>query len=429
MKTLNRKKSIGLYSLVVLAAFLLMSSYAYASPDYYNYWTWTSGYNNAYGVDGWVDGGTSRIIFYDNTGGAKAHIYQVTTTPGPDGDNPNLHPLNPDATGAIAPRVFTWESSFDLQQSFYSHQSEFHVASDRFYLGAQNGIEMYAFDGTYLGNLGAPSPPMEGGYSTQSLAYDAADNDWWAGSIGFDGWVEMYSLDGDNIASGWQLEFSYATPGSHHDGLEMLPNGNLLTADYSGQILEYQQDGTYVATHNHDPWGHELEGMGSGALGHYWGGTHNGLIFEFGGGSLPPPVIPVPIDIKPTSCPNPLNVGNKGILPVTIVGTEDFDVSTVDPLTIELIGVAPLRCSYEDVCTAFYPLLGKESELDCTEEGPDGYLDLTLKFDIQEIVEALGEVDDGEVIVLSLTGNLLEEDGGTPIEGEDVVIILKKGKK
>jgi uncharacterized repeat protein (TIGR01451 family) len=51
--------------------------------------------------------------------------------------------------------------------------------------------------------------------------------------------------------------------------------------------------------------------------------------------------IPVPIDIKPTSCPNPFNVDGKGLLPVAIVGTEDFDVSKVDPTSVKLIGVSP----------------------------------------------------------------------------------------
>ena len=146
--------------------------------------------------------------------------------------------------------------------------------------------------------------------------------------------------------------------------------------------------------------------------------------------SPPPPVIEVPVDIKPTSCPNPVNVNSNGVLPVAIVGTEDLDVTTIDPLTIRLVDVVtPLRCSYEDVVTPYYPLMEKEDELSCTEEGPDGYLDLTLKFDKQEVVEAIGEVNDGDVIVLTLTGNLLEEYGGTPITGEDVIIIRKKGRK
>ena len=100
----------------------------------------------------------------------------------------------------------------------------------------------------------------------------------------------------------------------------------------------------------------------------------------------------------------------------------------MDPASVRLIGVAPLRGSYEDVVTPFEPYIGKQSEYDCTEEGPDGYLDLTLKFDIQEIVAALGDVNDGDVIALTLTGNLYDEYNGTPIVGEDVVRILKKGK-
>jgi len=43
-------------------------------------------------------------------------------------------------------------------------------------------------------------------------------------------------------------------------------------------------------------------------------------------------------------------------------------------------------------------------------------------------VAALGEAADGEVLILILTGNLKEEFGGTAIGGEDVVVILKKGK-
>jgi hypothetical protein len=133
----------------------------------------------------------------------------------------------------------------------------------------------------------------------------------------------------------------------------------------------------------------------------------------------------VPVDIKPESCPNPLNVKKNGVLPVAILGTEDFDVTEIDPGTIMLEGVAPLRWDWEDVATPFEPFLEKEDCMeDCTTDGPDGWLDLTLKFDNQEIVAALGAVEDGECLVLTLTGNLL---GGAPIVGEDEIIIIKKG--
>lgn len=267
---------------------LFLASIAYA--DYYNYWTWDTGYPTAYGVEGWVgNDGISRIIFYS---GNTAYVYQVTT----DG-NPDLHPNNPEATGPIATRTFTFEKSFTLHKNNYSHECEFYVGSDGFYLGAKNGIEKYDFNGNYITTIGPPAP-IDDGWSTQSLAYDPTNNIWYAGSLGAWGGGAtrtIYKLDGDNPVN-WEVAFTYISePGSsHHDGLEFLPNGHLLLADYKGQIVEYTVDGTKIAVHDHDPFPTELEGMGAGALGHYWGGSHWGKIFEFGCGSLPPPEEPIP---------------------------------------------------------------------------------------------------------------------------------------
>ncbi|TFG37794.1 MAG: hypothetical protein E4H46_01045 [Desulfobacterales bacterium] len=132
----------------------------------------------------------------------------------------------------------------------------------------------------------------------------------------------------------------------------------------------------------------------------------------------------VDIDIKPGSCPNPLNVGKKGVLPVAILGTEDFDVTTIDPASVRLVGVAPIRWAMEDVATPYEEDL--EACDNCHEFMWDGYVDLILKLGAQEVVTALGEVEDGECLTLELTGNLKEEFGGTPIAGEDVMVILKK---
>ena len=133
--------------------------------------------------------------------------------------------------------------------------------------------------------------------------------------------------------------------------------------------------------------------------------------------------VEVYVDIKPSSCPSPLNVKEKGVLPVAILGTADFDVAQVDITTLWIEGVAPLRSAYEDVTTPFDPATGKEDCFeDCTYEGPDGFLDLALKFSVQEIVGALGDVEDRQCRVVKLTGTLID---GTPIVGEDVVLILK----
>jgi hypothetical protein len=128
----------------------------------------------------------------------------------------------------------------------------------------------------------------------------------------------------------------------------------------------------------------------------------------------------VEVDIKPGSCPNPLNVKDKGVLPVAVLGTEDFDVFNIDPASIRLEGVAPIRSSYEDVAA---PVSNKSDDCDCTTEGPDGYLDLVLKFDVQEIVAALGGMYDGDIYLLTLTGETID---GTPIEGTDCVVIIAK---
>jgi hypothetical protein len=124
------------------------------------------------------------------------------------------------------------------------------------------------------------------------------------------------------------------------------------------------------------------------------------------------------IDIKPQSCPNPLNVKSKGVLPVAILGSEDLDVRDVDPATILMEGVPPLRWDYEDVATPF------PGELcDCWTEGPDGWEDLTVKFEKQAIVAALGDVEDRDTLKLTVTWNLYD---GLSMEGADCVVILKK---
>jgi len=63
---------------------------------------------------------------------------------------------------------------------------------------------------------------------------------------------------------------------------------------------------------------------------------------------IQPAYVEVAVDIKPESCPNPLSVKEKGALSVAIVGTEEFDVTQVDPATVTLAGVSPLRWDVED---------------------------------------------------------------------------------
>ncbi len=135
-------------------------------------------------------------------------------------------------------------------------------------------------------------------------------------------------------------------------------------------------------------------------------------------------VVPVAVDIKPGSCPNPMNTTSRGVLPIAILGSAGVDVRNIDPASVRLEGVAPLRWSLEDVAAPTFPFQGRTScDRDCTSAGADGVLDLTLKFETQDVVAALGAVSDGTCRVFQLTGRLLD---GTPIAGEDVVRIIKK---
>jgi hypothetical protein len=127
-----------------------------------------------------------------------------------------------------------------------------------------------------------------------------------------------------------------------------------------------------------------------------------------------PEIIPAKVDIKPGNCMNPLNIRSRGVLRVAIHTDENLDATQVDHTTVLLMGVAPLAHDLEYVS-------------DCSSDEPeeDG-LDLVLKFDTAAIVKAIGDVDDGTVMTLQLTGKLYD---GREISGEDAVAILGKPKK
>jgi hypothetical protein len=130
----------------------------------------------------------------------------------------------------------------------------------------------------------------------------------------------------------------------------------------------------------------------------------------------------VAVDIKPRGCPNPINLASCGVLPATVLGSEDLDVNVIDIATIRLAGVAPIRSNYQDVATP----VTDGNECECNTEDPDGHTDLTLKFETQAIVQQLMNIGDlvaGDELVLTLTGSLAD---GTPIEGTDCVVVVGK---
>ncbi len=128
--------------------------------------------------------------------------------------------------------------------------------------------------------------------------------------------------------------------------------------------------------------------------------------------AVTPIVMPVTIDIKPGSDPNSICLNDSGLLPVAILGTADFDVTTTttNVSTIELGGAdlatrgskkAPkLAYSFEDV-------------------NEDGYMDLMTFFKVQMLVDA-GALTD-MTTELALTAKLYD---ATPILGADSVRVV-----
>jgi hypothetical protein len=152
--------------------------------------------------------------------------------------------------------------------------------------------------------------------------------------------------------------------------------------------------------------------------------TGNGACVDVsctGTGEEGPEYILVEFDIKPQTCPNSFSTKAKGRLPVAILGTDQFDVSDIDPSTVMLEGVSPLRWDWQDVSRPVDP---RYDVCDCTPDTGDGFMDLTLKFNRRETLAALEPVFDEEIRVLTLTGMTY---AGTPIQGQDCLTIRKKG--
>jgi len=115
-------------------------------------------------------------------------------------------------------------------------------------------------------------------------------------------------------------------------------------------------------------------------------------------------LIDVDIDIKPGTFPNSINLGSKGLIPVAILGTNDFNVDQVNPSTVVFSGVSPslkgdgsLMVSIEDV-------------------NNDGFTDMLFHFNTPDL--QLG-IDDTYAVLEGMLFN------GFRIRGSDSVVIRK----
>jgi hypothetical protein len=132
------------------------------------------------------------------------------------------------------------------------------------------------------------------------------------------------------------------------------------------------------------------------------------------------------MDYRPYRSSNSLNYRSRGKVRVVIFGSAAVDVSEIDRESVRLAGVAPVRDRIRRVYSR-------------ADRARDEHHDLVLMFKTQQLIKALEEssgeeLENGDQVVLELTGNLkltgiLEDDGVTPIEGEDTAVVYGKRHK
>ena len=142
--------------------------------------------------------------------------------------------------------------------------------------------------------------------------------------------------------------------------------------------------------------------------------------------STVPPTMFVPVDVEPGYCPNPFKVYGGGEVTVAILGTDRLDVNDIAIDSIRLREVLPVRSEKKDVATPYrfyrWWITGDEEiKADyCTDQGPDGRLDLVLYFDKEDILKAVGSTRSGDLLVLKV---IARDKSGAPLMGQDVAVI------
>jgi hypothetical protein len=114
-----------------------------------------------------------------------------------------------------------------------------------------------------------------------------------------------------------------------------------------------------------------------------------------------PLVMTVDIDIHPGSSPNPINLGNKGNVPVAILSTNCFNAIDVNPETVLFADASPVKWSKMDV-------------------NQDGYIDLLLQFQTKDLNLTQTSTE------ATLTGETMN---GKSIKGTDTVKIVPAKNK
>lgn len=266
---------------------------------YYQYSVFSptaDGFSTVCDVDAYQD----RIWFvaYDAGGQLSIGAYDVQLLDS-DGDGmlePNQHPDDPEHTGPIEERVFTFVTSYPVTNGgAVPHTMELHATATSVAFAGPTQVSSLDL-ATGVVSAAVAAPPWLAAHPYPYLAflgYDDARGVWYSGN---ESARRVFQYDPDTATWGYAFEYPVLA-GDHMDGMEVVP-------DSDGTTYVYVSDMTsnFIGQYRHDPvagWvqenlftyseanGEVVEGFGYGALSHFWVGswTQNSF-YEIGGGDL-----------------------------------------------------------------------------------------------------------------------------------------------
>ena len=139
--------------------------------------------------------------------------------------------------------------------------------------------------------------------------------------------------------------------------------------------------------------------------------------------TIQPMIVDIQIDIRPGSDRNPVNPKSKGVLPVAILGAQDFDVHNIDLLSLELAGAKPRTP-------------GQSGNIGSFEDvNDDAMTDLVLHFDMDELnisdqtteLALEGLLNDGRVLTATQTITIVppgDVNGDGLVGGADLTAVI-----
>ena len=346
-------------------------------------------------------GNVNGTLFF--SGAEATHGFELWKSDGTEEGTIMVKDINPDASSSVR-RSY---ESIVVDGVLYFRAND-----------GTNGYELWKSDGTEEGTILVKDigPGSVGSYPTLltnvagTLFFQANDgthgHEWWKTDGTEAGTVLLKDINPGPAGS--TASFSYP------DGpFTAAVDGTFyFAADVGSGNALWMSDGTEAGTVQVDDGGIPLSNVAQLA-------NANGILYfsadDGTHGSEPwiiaPDVVPSLLDIKPGSDLNSINLGSKGVLPVAILTTDDFDVTTVDTSDLSTIQfgdpdvvprVSPLRTALEDV------------------DG-DGDTDLILHFSIREIRNS------GALLPVSTQALLMAvTTDGDPIAGIDSVRIVPK---